>query len=49
MDTASGRHRGIERERLDRLVVAGLTVNEIARALDCGPAKVRHWLGVPSI
>jgi IS30 family transposase len=35
---------GIERERLEALVEAGMTIAEIARAVDRCKATVRHWL-----
>lgn len=44
----AGRHaaRGaIARERLEELVDAGLSISEIAHAVDRSKATVRHWLG----
>jgi 5-methylcytosine-specific restriction endonuclease McrA len=36
---------GIPRDRLARLVAAGLTIRQIAVELEVGTATVRHWLG----
>jgi IS30 family transposase len=41
------RHRargGIERERLEELVSQGLSITELAEALQRSKATVRHWL-----
>ena len=35
----------LERDRLEELVEQGLTVREIAAAVDRCPATVRHWIG----
>jgi transposase len=36
---------GIERERLEELVEAGMTTREIATELGCSQVTVRYWLG----
>jgi transposase len=36
---------GIERERLEALVEAGMTIAQIARECGVSNATVRHWLG----
>ena len=36
---------GIEREHLEGLVAAGMTIAEIAQGLGVGKSTVRHWLG----
>jgi transposase len=36
---------GIERERLEALVEAGMTIAQIARACGLSKATVRHWMG----
>jgi len=36
---------GIERERLEQLVAAGMTTREIAAEVEMSQATVRHWLG----
>src|ERR1700733_12246581 len=35
---------GIERERLEELVAAGMTIAEIAHEVELSKATVRHWL-----